>query len=143
MRQLGTTKLLRSFRLTGRGIKAGISEADDSLRASFEMGTDMSTTKKKESKGKEGIEETPKEQSLPKITTKTELRAFIATVRDKLINQSAPPIYAMSALNHVMSLPEIYDLMDTQMKESLQEIWVKLSQAGMHIHKPALLFGDA
>ena len=102
----------------------------------------MTTTKKKDTKIKETSEEITKEESLPKITTKTELRAFIATVRDKLINQSAPPIYAMAALNHVMSLPEIYELMDTQMKESLQEIWVKLSQAGMHIHKPALLFGD-
>ena len=102
----------------------------------------MNSKAKKDSKSKDVAETTGNSQDLPKISNKTELRAFIANVRDRLITQSAPPIHAMAALNHIMSLPDIYDLMDTTMKESLQEIWVKLSQAGMHIRKPPLLFGD-
>jgi hypothetical protein len=49
----------------------------------------------------------------------------------------------MSAMQQVMSLDAIYDLLDKDNKEILQEIWVKLSQSGFHLRKPPLLFGDA
>ncbi|MFO0415936.1 MAG: hypothetical protein ACK5Y6_01490 [Pseudomonadota bacterium] len=77
------------------------------------------------------------------ITTKADLCAFITDVRDKLLKDEAAPIFAMSAMQQVMSLDAIYDLLDKDNKEILQEIWVKLSQSGFHLRKPPLLFGDA
>jgi hypothetical protein len=59
-----------------------------------------------------------------------------------LLKDEAAPIFAMAAMNQVMSLDAIYDLLDKQNKEILQEIWVKLSQSGFHLRKPPLLFGD-
>jgi hypothetical protein len=76
------------------------------------------------------------------ISTKTELCAFITDVRDRLLKDEAAPIFAMAAMNQVMSLDAIYDLLDKQNKEILQEIWVKLSQSGFHLRKPPLLFAD-
>jgi hypothetical protein len=77
------------------------------------------------------------------ITTKSELCAFVTEVRDRLLKDEAAPIFAMAAMNQVMSLDGIYDLLDKDNKEVLQEIWVKLSQSGFHLRKPPLLFGDS
>jgi hypothetical protein len=48
----------------------------------------------------------------------------------------------MTAMQQVMTLDAIYDLLDKENREILQEIWVKLSQSGLHLRKPPLLFGD-
>jgi hypothetical protein len=99
--------------------------------------------KKKETKVKEA-EETMKENTeLSQITNKAELKAFITDVRDRLLKDQAAPIFAMAAMQQVMTHDSIYELLDGQSKEILQEIWVKLSQSGFHLRKPPLLFGDA
>lgn len=99
--------------------------------------------KKKETKGKE-MEEAMKDGSeLSTISNKAELKAFITDVRDRLLKDQAAPIFAMAAMQQVMNLDTIYDLLDNQNKEILQEIWVKLSQSGFNLRKPPLLFGDA
>lgn len=76
------------------------------------------------------------------ISTRAELLAFVSDVRDKLLKDEAAPIFAMAAMQQVMTLDAIYDLLDKEIKEILQEIWVKLSQSGFHLRKPPLLFGD-
>lgn len=81
-------------------------------------------------------------QEMVQISTKADLRAFITDVRDKLLKDQAAPIFAMAAMQQVMNLDSIYDLLDKDNKEILQEIWVKLSQSGFHLRKPPLLFGD-
>jgi ABC-type iron transport system FetAB permease component len=82
-------------------------------------------------------------QESVQISTKAELCVFVTDVRDKLLKDDAAPIFAMAAMNQVMSLDSIYELLDKEIKEILQEIWVKLSQSGFHLRKPPLLFGDA
>ena len=77
------------------------------------------------------------------ISTKAELTSFIRDVRDKLLKEQAPAIFAMSAMQYVMNLDDIHGMMDTEIKEILQEIWVKLSQSGFHLRKPPLLFADS
>ncbi len=76
------------------------------------------------------------------IATRADLLAFVSDVRDKLLKDDAAPIFAMAAMQQVMNLDAIYDLLDKEIKEILQEIWVKLSQQGFHLRKPPLLFGD-
>lgn len=76
------------------------------------------------------------------ISTRADLLAFVSDVRDKLLKDEAAPIFAMAAMQQVMTLDAIYDLLDKEIKEILQEIWVKLSQSGFHLRKPPLLFGD-
>jgi hypothetical protein len=99
--------------------------------------------KKKETKIKE-VDNTISggPQDVAQIVSKDDLRAFITDVRDRLLKDQAAPIFAMAAMQQVMSLDAIYDLMDKENKEILQEIWVKLSQSGLHLRKPPLLFGD-
>ncbi len=98
---------------------------------------------KKETKTKEMEESVRDAKEMCQITSKAELKVFISGVRDKLLKEQAAPIFAMAAMQQVMSLDSIYDLMDGQNKEILQEIWVKLSQSGFHLRRPPLLFGEA
>lgn len=95
---------------------------------------------KKETKSKEAAAEVVKE--VGRISNKAELRTFITDVHERLMKDQAAPIFAMSVMQQVMSLDNIYDLLDPQNKEILQEIWVKLSQSGLHLRRPPLLFGD-
>ena len=99
--------------------------------------------KKKETKITE-IDECVKDpKEVVQITTKADLKAFITEVHDKVLKEQAPPVFAMAAMQQVMSLENVYDLLDSQSKEILQEIWVKLSQSGFHLRKPPLLFGES
>jgi len=50
------------------------------------------------------------------------LKAFITEVHEKMMKEQAAPIFAMAAMQQIMSLEKIYDLLDSQSKESLQEI---------------------
>jgi len=95
---------------------------------------------KKENKSKDTAPEAAKE--VGRIGNKADLRVFISDVHDRLLKEQAAPIFAMAAMQQVMSLDNIYDLLDNQNKEILQEIWVKLSQSGFHLRRPPLLFGD-
>jgi len=98
---------------------------------------------KKETKAKDQDNGGKELKEVAQITTKADLKAFITEVHEKMLKEQAAPIFAMSAMQQIMSLENIYDLLDSQSKEILQEIWVKLSQSGFHLRKPPLLFGES
>ena len=77
----------------------------------------------------------------PDISTTQDLHTFLLNVRDKLGDRSAAPVYALSALNHVMNLPNVYDLLDKDNKEIARDIWLRLKQSGFQLKNPPLLFG--
>lgn len=74
-------------------------------------------------------------------TSAADLKTFLTAVRDKMTDDVAPPIYVLSALNHVMNLPKIYELLDNDNKEIARDIWLRLKQAGVQVKNPPLLFG--
>ena len=76
---------------------------------------------KKENKSKESTPEAAKEVS--QIANKADLRTFISDVHDRLLKEQAAPIFAMAAMQQVMSLDNIYDLLDNQNKESVAALW--------------------
>jgi len=97
---------------------------------------------KKDPKAKEQDTSGKEPKEISKLSTKADLKAFITEVHDKMLKEQAAPIFAMAAMQQIMSLDNIYDLLDSQSKEILQEIWVKLQQSGFHLRKPPILFGD-
>lgn len=74
------------------------------------------------------------------IKTKAHLKAFLNNIRDRITDNGAAPIYAMSAMNHVMTLPVIYDLLDNENKEIARDIWLRIKQSGLQVRMPSLLF---
>ena len=97
---------------------------------------------KKDAKTKEQDNGGKESKEISKIATKADLTAFITEVHEKMLKEQAAPIFAMAAMQQIMTLDNIYDLLDSQSKEILQEIWVKLQQSGFHLRKPPLLFGE-
>lgn len=79
-------------------------------------------------------------ESFGKISTKADLKSFLNNVRDKMADGVSAPIYAMSAVNHVLNHPSIYQLLDNETKEIARDIWLRLKQSGLQVRNPALLF---
>lgn len=98
---------------------------------------------KKESKSKNGktaAGEAPSE--FGEITSRESLRTFLLSIRDKMAEEQAAAVYAMAAMNYVMSLPDIYTLLDNENKETARDIWLRLKQSGLQLRNPVLLFGN-
>ena len=82
------------------------------------------------------------QENLPEIKTPADLREFLGSLRDKMSDQAAAPIYALSAMNYVLNLPEIYTLLDNENKELARDVWLRIKQSGLQIKNPPLLFGE-
>ena len=72
-----------------------------------------------------------------------ELREFLNDIRSKLAEQGNTAIYAMSAMNFVMNLPDIYNLLDPENKEIARDVWLRIKNAGINVDDPPMLFGDS
>jgi DNA polymerase IIIc chi subunit len=75
------------------------------------------------------------------ISTAGELKSFLVSVRDKMVDRSAPPIYGLTALNYVLNLETVYTLLNDENKQLCREIWLRLKKAGFQLKNPPMLFG--
>jgi hypothetical protein len=78
--------------------------------------------------------------SFSEINSKEELKGFLESVREKLRDTTAASIYALSAMNFVMNLTEIYTFLDNENKEIARDIWLRIKQSGMQVKTPPMLF---
>jgi len=69
-----------------------------------------------------------------------DLKVFLESIRDKMTDGTAAPVYAASALNHVLNHPQIYDILDKANKELARDIWLRIKQAGLQMKNPPMLF---
>jgi hypothetical protein len=106
------------------------------------------TTKTKKEAGKKtikagsgnGADGMAAEISTGQIASKEDLKQFLNSIRDKMQEQAAASIFAVSAVHHVLSLPNIYSILDNENKEIARDIWLRLKQSGMQLRNPPLLF---
>lgn len=82
------------------------------------------------------------DQSFGAISSKADLKKFLQDIRDKMAEGIAPAINAMSAMNYVLNLSEINDLLNEENKEIARDIWLRLRQSGIKIKNPPMLFGE-
>ena len=71
-----------------------------------------------------------------------EMGTFLTDVRDKLVDGTAAPIYALTVLNDFLQHPKIYDFLTQQNKELARDIWLRVKQAGFQIKNPPMLFDE-
>lgn len=76
------------------------------------------------------------------LSTKEDLKVFLLNVRDKMMDEQAAAVYAMSALNYVLTVDNVYGLLDNENKELARDIWLRLKQSGLQLKNPPLLFGE-
>ena len=74
------------------------------------------------------------------LNSAADLKEFLLSIRDKLADKSAAPVYAVTAMNHIMTLPNIYDMLSAENKEIARDVWLRLKQAGLQIKSPPMLF---
>lgn len=84
-----------------------------------------------EKKGKEPFD---------KISTKKDLKLYLTTVRDRMADGSASPVFSLSALNNILNTPTIYALLDNENREIGRDIWLRLRSVGLQLTNPPLLF---
>lgn len=88
-------------------------------------------SKKKDSK---------KEDTHVEFATKGDLKSFLMNIRDKMTEGVAAPVYAVSAINHILSTPGVDDLLNKENKEIARDIWLRIKQSGFQLRNPILLF---
>lgn len=71
-----------------------------------------------------------------------ELKEFLLSIKSQLNEKTAPPIYALTAMNFVFNQAQIYELLDNDNRELAREIWLALQHSGLHLRKPPLLFTE-
>jgi hypothetical protein len=98
--------------------------------------------KKKEPKSKAGSTKVAGELSdvSPTISSKAELKAFLNLVKERIEDDSAAPIYAVSAMNYALNTAQIYDYLDAENKELARDVWLRISQSGLRVRVPMMLF---
>ncbi len=74
------------------------------------------------------------------LQNKADLNSFLLGLRDKMTDESAAAFFVASAMNHVLSLPNIYELLSKENKEVARDIWLRLKQSGLQLRTPPLLF---
>lgn len=74
------------------------------------------------------------------VNSKEELKSYLMLLRDKLSDRSAAPVFVLSSLNNILTLPAVYDFLTDETKEIARDIWLRLKRTGFHILPPPLLF---
>ncbi len=78
--------------------------------------------------------------SSPVISSKTELKSFLQLIKERMDEESAAPIYVVTAMNHALNTPDVYQFLDPENKELARDIWLRVVQSGLHVRVPPLLF---
>lgn len=79
-------------------------------------------------------------QAMGDISNESDLKAFLLNIRDKMAEQAAAPVYAVSALNQILSTPSLFKLLDEENKELSRDIWLRIKQSGFQLANPPMLF---
>lgn len=96
-------------------------------------------TKKADAKSKKVTAKKRVEQS-GEMKSASDLKSFLLCVRDGMADDTVAPIYAVSAINNILSNSKIYKMLDKENKELARDIWLRIKQSGMQLKNPPMLF---
>lgn len=104
----------------------------------------MATTKAKKPKVNGAQDsasgQTGAETACGEVSSNAELKLFLQSLLDRMGEGQVAPIFAFSAINHLLSTPEIYTLFCAETKELARDIWLRVKQSGLQIRNPVFLF---
>lgn len=101
----------------------------------------MAQTKAK--KTKSNVSETNSDPVVAgEITSNAELKTFLQSLLDRMEEGQVAPIFAFSAINHLLSKSELFSLFCPESKELARDIWLRIKQSGLQVRNPAFLFGN-
>ena len=91
---------------------------------------------------KEGKKITTKIIEAGELKSKEDLKGYLVMIRDRMQDDGLSAIHALSALNFVLTSPDIYRLIDNESKEIARDIFLRIKQTGLQIRNPGLLFQE-
>jgi len=80
--------------------------------------------------------------SRTELRTSEELKGVLLNIRDKMSDGTGAPVYSLSAVNYLLNLPNVYELLNDENKELARDIWLRLKSAGIQLKSPVLLFDE-
>jgi hypothetical protein len=98
--------------------------------------------KKKETKPNKNGKSNNNHTAVGDITSEADLKGFLLNIRDKMAEQIAAPVYAVSALNQILTTPELNKLLNEENKELSRDIWLRIKQSGFQLSNPPMLFAS-
>jgi hypothetical protein len=85
--------------------------------------------------------ENPKSAESAKKYTKKDIKDYISDIEKKIVNSDGAYLHSIVALNEILRVPEIQDLLDDELKGHMRDLWVKLKSSGVQLTDPPILFG--
>ncbi len=76
------------------------------------------------------------------IKSADDLKKFLISLRDRMSDSTCPPVYALGALAHALSLSGIYQMLTEENREIARDVWLRLKQSGLHVKAPPMLFNE-
>ena len=73
--------------------------------------------------------------------TKKQVKAYLADIEKKVINREGADMASLVAINDLLSLPNAEQLLDTELRTQIKDLWIKLKSGGIQVDDPPLLFG--
>ncbi len=77
----------------------------------------------------------------PKVYTKKELQLFLADIGKRVLEPNSSYLHSVLAMNHLLRQANLPELLDTDTREQMKDLWIKLKSTGMQLNDPPLLFG--
>ncbi|MCB0329403.1 MAG: hypothetical protein KDD70_07060 [Bdellovibrionales bacterium] len=74
------------------------------------------------------------------ITSSKELKEFLLAVRDRMADDQAAAVNVASAMNYVLNISNIEELLDKESKEVARDVWLRIKQVGVQLRNPPILF---
>ncbi len=81
-------------------------------------------------------------EAMEQIASKEDLRKFLGMIAAEMDGEQAAPIYVLTLMNHLLTLPNIYECLDEENRETARAIWLRMKQQGMQLRNPPMLFGE-
>lgn len=80
-------------------------------------------------------------QEKQKQVSKEEIEQYLGDIEEKVINSNGAYLHSIIALNQILRLPGVEQLLDAKMKERIHDVWLKLKSLGVQVMDPPMLFG--
>lgn len=74
--------------------------------------------------------------------TREEVAEFLRNLSGKPLDRDGLYLHCLIGLNHLLSLPNVNELFDEELKTEARDLWKKIKARGLELVDPPLLFGQ-
>lgn len=72
---------------------------------------------------------------------KEDIQAYLDDIEEKLLESGNAYLHSLIALDEILRHPKSAQLLDSDMKTQLRDLWSKIKESGIQLDNPPLLYG--